>query len=382
MKRISRIRTRHPSIANNVVVPDMTERLGSFQSLGGNCEFGFVQRACGAESSGLLRFNFTPLDDLIRALETNFDSYGSSGDLRIEKTETDYYYCASRSYNFWMNTAHAVGDIDPEVLLVKEYGRIAHLKNKFLLELAAGSKILVRKVGPGESESDFDRLAQAIWRHGPSTLLRVTEEGSDWICKPVRSVAPLILEGSVRRFAPLEKAWDIDIEPWARLCDSAYAARHQVPESALYADHFQQLKFSTKLRYHRGRHSGHQLSAFTKAVSPSDFDSEAVYVFSAWVWIPEGCAASRIFSVSGREPLMGMEANMDVRNCWQRIWSAGKMNPSYEKVPVGIGLIGGRSDEFWSCGSQFHKGRIPYPAIPPAAHIRPSLVRRISRLWM
>ncbi|MBE7247769.1 MAG: hypothetical protein INR63_22720, partial [Actinomycetospora chiangmaiensis] len=43
----------------------LAERLHAFRSLGDNCEFGFVQRYGGVEPSGLLRFSYTPMEDLI-----------------------------------------------------------------------------------------------------------------------------------------------------------------------------------------------------------------------------------------------------------------------------------------------------------------------------
>ena len=46
-------------VLNNIHVPkDDLELLRYFESLGENCEFGFVQRCVGLESPSLFRFNF------------------------------------------------------------------------------------------------------------------------------------------------------------------------------------------------------------------------------------------------------------------------------------------------------------------------------------
>ncbi len=47
--------------------------LEKLQSLGENCELGFVQRAAGAEPLGLFRWANTPLPNLLAALEASFE---------------------------------------------------------------------------------------------------------------------------------------------------------------------------------------------------------------------------------------------------------------------------------------------------------------------
>lgn len=370
-------RADDPSTHGPVAVPRLAERLGAFQSLGGNCEFGFVQRYGGVEPSGLLRFSYTPIDDLIHALSTDFSEYGVPNDLVIEPTDSDYYYCRSRRYNIWSNTAQTTGSIDAEALLRREYGRVAHLKRKMLAELADGSKILVRKAGQGETDADFARLSAAIRRHGPSTVLRVTEAGAAWTPQPVRRAAQGILEGSVRRFAPTEEAWDLDLEPWLQLCDKAYAAARGVPEAGLGADTSDDAPpVRARLRRHAGRRRAHGLSAFTQVFDPAAFDPKAVYVFSAWIWIPEAFSASRIFAVMGRERLGYHDADLTIRDRWQRVWAAGRIGPEQVKPPVGIYMIGTKNDRFWSCGQQLQRGPVPSPVDPPSVTVAPSSFRR------
>src|SRR6516225_7169551 len=46
--------------------------LRHFESLGDNCEFGFVQRANGYEDGGLFRWSISPLEKLILCFDENF----------------------------------------------------------------------------------------------------------------------------------------------------------------------------------------------------------------------------------------------------------------------------------------------------------------------
>ncbi|MDP4023929.1 hypothetical protein Q8W71_14960 [Methylobacterium sp. NEAU 140] len=347
--------------------PGLGERLHAFRSLGGNCEFGFVQRYGGVEPSGLLRFSYTPIDDLIHALDTDFAAFGAAGDLRVEETESGAYYCRSRRYNIWSNTAQMAGSIDPAALLEREYGRVAHLKRRMLEELAGGTKILVRKAGQGETEADFARLADAVARHGASTLLRVEAAGSGWRPEPVRRLGERLLAGRVRRFAPTETAWDIDLEPWLALCDSAYAARHGIPDGVLDAGPFTPaLALRGGLRRHRGRHPEPRYGAYTRTVDPSRFDPDAVYAFSAWVWIPAEANPARIAAVMGWGQLGWRDADLGLRERWQRVWAAGRIRRGAERVAIGLAMVGGRADRFWSWGAELHAGPVPRPAAPPA----------------
>ena len=54
-----------------------------FESLGQNCEFGLVQRRCGSEPLGLLRFASTPLPHLLAAFEGGFEGLGGPDAIEI-----------------------------------------------------------------------------------------------------------------------------------------------------------------------------------------------------------------------------------------------------------------------------------------------------------
>ncbi|MGH1590618.1 hypothetical protein ACRBEV_22515 [Methylobacterium phyllosphaerae] len=345
----------------------LADRMSAFRSLGGNCEFGFVQRYAEAEPSGLLRFSYTPISDLVHALDTDFRAYGAPGDLRIETTENNYYYCASQRYNIWSNTAHAVGSIDPGELLSRQYDRIAHLKRRMLEDLAAGTKILVRKTGQGETDADFARLAMALTRHGASVLLRVEEAGPAWRSEPVRKVGDRMFVGHVRRFAPQETAWDVDLEPWIRLCDSAYATIFDVPEAKFYPEACADpMRFPERLRQHRGRTSEAALTSFTRAVAAESFSPDHTYVFSSWVWIPSTSAPERILAVLGHDRLRSEDADLTIRDRWQRVWAAGRFRHGIGPAAVGLGMIGAKRDRFWASRPRLYQGPVPRADMPPA----------------
>ncbi|TXN38932.1 hypothetical protein [Methylobacterium sp. WL7] len=229
---------RDAYVIQTLSIPQAADRFHDFRSLGGNCEFSFVQRKAGCEASGLLRFSFTPIESLIHALTTNFKEFDAPGDLYLEASAGNTYYCFSRRYAISSNLAEFVGDRDPHEVLAEAYSRIKHLKLTLLDELANGSKIFVRRLILDETEEQFDRLADAIHHHGPSTVVLVKEDANGayptWDHQTARPVAPGVIKGSVRKFAPMERAWDVDLESWLWLCDDVYTLHHGVPINTLY----------------------------------------------------------------------------------------------------------------------------------------------------
>lgn len=69
-----------------VGIPALQFMLG-FESLGDNCEFGLVQRRCGAEPLGLLRFSNIELGPLLRGLVAEFDELGARENLELTLSE-------------------------------------------------------------------------------------------------------------------------------------------------------------------------------------------------------------------------------------------------------------------------------------------------------
>src|ERR1700761_1738697 len=75
-----------------------------FESLGGTghgCEFGLFQRHFGAEPLGLLRWADTPVDLLIKALESRFEGVGAPDNTILFAPEdgTEWW---TRDKRFWM----------------------------------------------------------------------------------------------------------------------------------------------------------------------------------------------------------------------------------------------------------------------------------------
>ncbi|KQT19305.1 hypothetical protein ASG40_00100 [Methylobacterium sp. Leaf399] len=350
----------------------VSDRIAAFRSLGGNCEFGFVQRYCGAEPSGLFRFAYADVEPLTHAIADNLDKYGAPGDLSLEETESGTYYCRSGCYNFWYNTQTHADAVDRSAFLERQYGKVAHLKRALLSDLATGEKILVRKPQQGEDDAAFMALAQAIWRHGPSTVLRVTEGEPG-----LRRTSGRLLEGTVRRISQPERNYETDLESWIGLCDAAYAAHHGL-RPAPAGPLARPTRLARPARRHDTGLPGEVLNSYTTLLDIRAFDPRTVYVFSAWVWIPADFSAARILAVMGTERLGWCDADLGLRDCWQRVWAAGRVAPvDGERPCAGLGIVGEPGQHVWSWGWELRRGPIPAPAGTPTVPVEGSFLKRL-----
>lgn len=196
-----------------------------FESLGENCEFGLVQRQCGAEPLGLLRFSSTPYEPLLRAMRSRFAGLGRPEFLEVEIAESGREYMIFDSrfgfrYHAWVN----VGEMQPYDIHAREVRRLPLLIRKLVEDLTEGQKIFVYHGMRPLSEEEARELAEAVRSYGSGTLLWV--ERADAMHPPgsVVRVAPGLLKGHMDRFAPGDNAHDLSLDCWITLCRNARAA--------------------------------------------------------------------------------------------------------------------------------------------------------------
>ena len=87
-----------------------------FMSLGQNCEFGFAQRAFGAEPMDLLRWASTPLPVLLDLLRNRFAGIGDPDQVRIFQPPNGEFMVEYAGYRFVRHAVAKEGDISTEAL--------------------------------------------------------------------------------------------------------------------------------------------------------------------------------------------------------------------------------------------------------------------------
>ncbi|NEU13238.1 hypothetical protein G3T14_14005 [Methylobacterium sp. BTF04] len=342
----------------------------AFESVGDNCEFGLVQRYCGAEPLGLFRFSSAPIANLVHALETDFSEYGGADDLEVLVAATGRLYCRSRRYGFAYNTSDFVGTTQPAAIHRREVGKVAYLKRRLLEDLAEGEKVFVRK-GDAEEEPDaVAALARAVRRHGPGQLLAVRRPDREALAGTVTRHDATLMIGHIRRFAPYETAYDIDLASWLDLCRRTHALARGLP-APLSAPASPNLLAMAGLPGLAARHvlgpPGEAPNVFGRRERTDRLDADAVHVFSAWVWIPADFRGDRVGAAIGHFRHGWCDADLSVREAWQRVWVAAKIPATYRDLMMGLLVTGPAGERLWSTGRRLEAGPLPAPAPQPRA---------------
>jgi hypothetical protein len=230
-----------------ISISDLEARIGMpakefmlhFESLGDNCEFGLVQRRCGAEPLGLLRFTNLPLNSLVRGVRNGFDGLGELQNLEVSLTTgiKPEYSVRDKIFALTFHTFLYQGEADEQTLPRQQSNRLKFLRRKMLEDLANGEKIFVYKRNKPVSEDEVLPLHAALNQHCRNTLLWVVPADMTHEAGAVEQILPGLLKGYVDRFAPYENAHDLSFEVWLSMCANAWllaqgAANAQGPASA------------------------------------------------------------------------------------------------------------------------------------------------------
>ena len=194
-----------------------------FESVGENCEFGLVQRACEAEPLGLFRFSSTFLRPLIHGLDNGFEGLGKpeNVDPRLEGEAPREFMIHERAYGLVYHSFVYEGDRSADVMREQEAVRLKFLRGKFMEELQRAEKIFVYKRNTPIPEEEILPLCLAVRRHGDNTLLWVVPAERDRPPGTMEVMMPGLLKGYIDRFAPEDNAHDFSFDGWMRVCANA-----------------------------------------------------------------------------------------------------------------------------------------------------------------
>lgn len=191
-----------------------------FESLGDNCEFGFLRRILGVEQGSLLRWALTQPAALIRILEDKFADF-----YQFENLEpfTDHMVRDVKSgicFHSAMESADRVflqDETERKLVYQKELEKVHHLLARFLTRLADPRTIFVYKTNSGVSDEEARAIKSALrgYGGGPLLVVRATNEAAEW-GKVVTLEEGLYL-GFIDRFAPYFKAADLSVSVWKQL---------------------------------------------------------------------------------------------------------------------------------------------------------------------
>jgi Flp pilus assembly protein TadD len=215
-----------PDEADNAPDPDDAGVLKRFESLGGNCEFGLVQRAAGIEPLGLLRFAAIDAENLATMLETGLDGVGAPETTSLTLNAHQEYMLEDTRY-FRTHTCLNLGAEDPAILLEKLRRRTVFLRDKLLADLRAGQKLFLFRPAQGTLDAPtMRRLHHAVRSFGPGTLICVNNDPDPDRITVTRAETGLIVATMPENPAKLNLG-AVEAKryaPWLRLCRAVLEA--------------------------------------------------------------------------------------------------------------------------------------------------------------
>jgi Flp pilus assembly protein TadD len=200
--------------------PDIQLLIRRFDSIGSDCEFGFVKRKFGYEPVSLYRWAGTTAANIATMLESGLDGIGEPDQLALQfrgrgeeiSIEDRRGYFRMHSW-IWDN-----GDVDADVLHRKSAARLAFLKGKLIEDLAAGEKIFVHKAQDGFINApQRARITAALRRFGPARALFMMEADAAHPPGTFSDDGDLGLAGYTTLMQPAPNARQIDYPSWLRV---------------------------------------------------------------------------------------------------------------------------------------------------------------------
>jgi hypothetical protein len=193
-----------------------------FENLGENHEFGLVQRHCGIEKPGLLRFASAPLPVLIGALQARFEGIGDPDRIEVLMNNREEYLVLDRCFGFIYHPGLRIDDVEPDTLRREQAAQLTFLRKQLIKDLADPRKIFVyrgmRRLPPLLAK----RLLTACRAFGSSTLLWVDAADEEHGPGTVERLGDGLVKGYLDRFAAGAAADKPSLECWLTLCRKAH----------------------------------------------------------------------------------------------------------------------------------------------------------------
>lgn len=194
-----------------------------FESLGYNCDFGFLQSALGAEPLGLLRFGSTSMHRLLRGLDLGFPGIENEDRLRIwyERGVDDEYRAHHLDWLLQTHTRRQVGEIEPDRLRRDQARRLGFLRRMLFENLDSSRKLFVYQHFEPLAEAHILPLLTTLRSFGRNALLFIARDDG----RPPGTVERLrtgLYFGSMDGANRPGNRYTINVPSWISVCANAY----------------------------------------------------------------------------------------------------------------------------------------------------------------
>lgn len=198
--------------------------LTDIESLGINCELGFVQRSVGAEPLSLFRWASAPLPNLLNALAARFDGIGDPQNIVVEIDVATEFQIIDRKYGFRNHSfAFQRDGARRETIVRREQRRIPFLARLLKENLEGGLKLFCFHDAGRSGRDHIEQLVAALNCYGHNTLLWVCPAENQMQVGTAEILSDRLIRGFVDRFEPIENVKNPSLEAWLNATRVAHA---------------------------------------------------------------------------------------------------------------------------------------------------------------
>lgn len=218
---VSRERDLAASLERLVSMP-AAKFSAQFESLGDNCELGFVQRKCGAEPLGLFRFSSAFAIPVLRGIDCEFTGLADRIEPKLEKRPTGprEWMIHEHSYQMRYHTFVHEDAATKEQMSARETTKLHFLRRKMVEDINLANKIFVLKRHEQPlSYAEVLPIFLALQRRGNSRLLWLTLADINHPAGLVHETHPGLMHGYVDRLWPPH---DPSMEAWLTVLANAW----------------------------------------------------------------------------------------------------------------------------------------------------------------
>jgi hypothetical protein len=222
-----------PLISQKINLDPTTAALSRLQSIGDDCELGFVQRHWTLEPLGIFRFAGIAIDKITRGVSIGLSDFGIPENLEILEQPGDAahdYVGYETQYDVRYHTTRYPAELPKDALHTSETQRLRYLSRKFMGDLKRGQHLFVIKRKEPLYPEEIARLLIEVRRQGPTSLLWVCEADARHPAGSAEWLLPGLLRAFITRIdvAPMKQ---IDMEGWAEMAHNAVKVWLALPPS-------------------------------------------------------------------------------------------------------------------------------------------------------
>lgn len=208
-----------------------SDQILRIESLGDNCEAGFVLRKLGCEAGSLFRWTRMEPEQLLAQLRAKLEGIYAFENLVAFRNDMVLDQKFGAAWHTKMASVTEGGNqrfIDDEERRRKihatETRKIRHLTKKLIARAKLGGVIFVTKSNAGIAERDLDAIRAALAalaENAPFALLEMCGAATPSEIGTVVERRPGLLRGFVSAFAPYSQADAIDFAAWTSVLEAA-----------------------------------------------------------------------------------------------------------------------------------------------------------------